>query len=397
MARKYSILKNLPRDTAGLSGTSLILYLLFSMVSITASHIFLSLALIFWIVGRVRRREWPRFPSFFWPVLAFCGFSIIASLLSVNTEVSLLDSRDLLLFLIVPMTFAAFSAKKDLERAHLALLVSGSASALYALGYFLFVAQPGERISGFMGHWMTQAGLLLLFSCVSLSFFLLKKGRIRLIWGAAWVLAAVALALTLTRSAWVGGIVGTAVILALYKPRTLVILPVAGIIFFLLSPAYMKTRILSTFSTRSVSNAQRLEYLRAGIQIIKDYPLFGTGPDTVDMVFQNPKYGLSDLARRNVHLHNNITQIGAERGIPALVSWLVFMGWLFLSLVRILRNKDPGLYPLAVAGLAALFALTTAGMFEYNFGDSEITVLFLYLVTIPFAQLRSRSAEEKKG
>jgi O-antigen ligase len=194
-----------------------------------------------------------------------------------------------------------------------------------------------------------------------------------------------ALVLTLTRSAWIGLAFAAAVVLAFYKPKTLIFIPIAISLFFLLSPQHVKRRAFSIFSKRHYSNAQRIEYFHAGIQIIKEKPIFGTGPCTIDMVFQNPKYGLSELAKRNVHLHSNIIQIGAERGIPALLAWLVFIGWASLSLLRLLRDKNPILRPVTVGALAALVGLFVAGFFEYNFGDSEIIVLFLYLITIPFA------------
>ena len=44
---------------------------------------------------------------------------------------------------------------------------------------------------------------------------------------------------------------------------------------------------------------------------------------------------------------------------------------------------------LAATGLASLIAMLAAGMFEYNFGDSEFLMLFLILVTLPFAVERS--------
>ncbi|MFQ5722160.1 MAG: O-antigen ligase family protein, partial [Candidatus Aminicenantales bacterium] len=106
--------------------------------------------------------------------------------------------------------------------------------------------------------------------------------------------------------------------------------------------------------------------------------------DTVDMVFQNPKYGLSEEAKRNVHLHNNLTQIAAERGLLTLTAWLAFIIWSFISLLKLAKNKDPSLLPLAAAGVAVLLGLWAAGLFEYNFADSEITTLFLYIITIPF-------------
>jgi O-antigen ligase len=299
----------------------------------------------------------------------------------------MVDSRELLLFLVVPITFMAISSEESLKKANYAFLISACASALYSLFTFLFLADPGERILGFMGHWMTQAGLLLVFCSFALSVFLLSKGRSRFIWALGCVLSSMALVLTLTRSAWIGLAFAAAVALAFYKPKTLILIPIVIALFFLLSPKPVKRRALSIFSTRHYSNTQRIEYFQAGIQIIKERPLFGTGPRTVDMVFQNPKYGLSEGAKRNVHLHSNIIQIGAERGIPALLAWLTFIGWAALSLLKLSREKDPYLRPVTVGALAVLVGLFVAGFFEYNFGDSEITVLFLYLITLPFAVL----------
>jgi O-antigen ligase len=147
----------------------------------------------------------------------------------------------------------------------------------------------------------------------------------------------------------------------------------------------MKARAWSIFSLDSYGNRLRFEYMGAGLKIIRDFPLHGTGPDTVDMVFQDPKYGLSSEARRNVHLHNNIIQIAAERGIPALLAWLAFVGWAGASLAGLLKTRDPSVLPFAAAGTAALLAFFAAGLFEYNFGDSEVIVLLLYLMTLPFA------------
>jgi O-antigen ligase len=173
----------------------------------------------------------------------------------------------------------------------------------------------------------------------------------------------------------------------------LIVVPLAVGLFYLASPNVIKRRALSIFDPKHPSNIPRIEYMRAGIKIIGDFPLFGTGPDTVDMVFQDPKYGLSEEAKNNVHLHNNIIQIGAERGILTLLTWLAFMIWVFISLLRLLKNKNPTLNPFTVAALAALFALSTAGLFEYNFADSEITALFLYMITIPFSLDRIQRKE----
>jgi O-antigen ligase len=190
-------------------------------------------------------------------------------------------------------------------------------------------------------------------------------------------------------------VVAASLILLLYKPRTLIIIPVLAGLFLLLSPQYMKRRALSIFSLKSYSNQQRIQYIKAGLKIIEEFPLLGTGPDTVDMVFQDPKYELSAEARRNVHLHNNLIQIAAERGIPTLLLWLSFMVWTFVSLTKLIRNKSSSLRLLTGASMAAVVALFSAGLFEYNFADSEITMLFLYLITLPFCFARIERKESK--
>jgi O-antigen ligase len=369
------------------------LYLLFSMISISISQIFISLALICWIFVIIRKEEKFTFPSFFWPVIAYIILSLVSSFLSVNPKLSLKDSRELLLFLIVPIVYVTFASKKTLKRANFALLLSGSLNCIYAISYFLFKYfslkhYPNERITGFIGHWMTQAGLLLLFSCMALSMFLFSSGKVRYLWGLGFLLSLIAITLTLTRNAWVGLVCSISLILLFYKPRALIIVPFMIGFLYLLSPQPVKKRALSIFNPEDPNNKSRIELFKVGMKVIRDYPLFGTGPDTVDKVFQNQKYGLSDMTKMAVHLHNDILQTGAERGIPALVAWMTFIVWVFLSLLKLIKNKDPSLRPFTIAALAALLGLFIAGLFEYNFADSEITMLFLYLITIPFSLAR---------
>jgi putative inorganic carbon (hco3(-)) transporter len=87
----------------------------------------------------------------------------------------------------------------------------------------------------------------------------------------------------------------------------------------------------------------------------------------------------------NPHLHNVPLQIAAERGLPALAVWV----WFIVTLVRdFLRRRSSEFRSLSNAGLAAIAAMLAAGLFEYNFGDSEFLMLFLVLVTLPYAAER---------
>ena len=65
------------------------------------------------------------------------------------------------------------------------------------------------------------------------------------------------------------------------------------------------------------------------------------------------------------------------------VVWL----WCVVATTRELIGclGDPISRALAAGGLAAMASMLAAGLFEYNFGDSEFLMLWLVLVTLPFA------------
>ena len=123
---------------------------------------------------------------------------------------------------------------------------------------------------------------------------------------------------------------------------------------------------------------------RAGLAMIDDEPLTGIGPDMVAEIY--PQYRTEDAVEIEVpHLHNVPLHIAAERGLPALLLWGWFVVIAGRDLYRLVRRERSAL---PAAGLAALVAMVTAGLFEYNFGDSEFLVPFLALITLPFAAIR---------
>ncbi|MGD9873057.1 MAG: O-antigen ligase family protein [Kiritimatiellia bacterium] len=94
------------------------------------------------------------------------------------------------------------------------------------------------------------------------------------------------------------------------------------------------------------------------------------------------------------HVHNNILQMILELGWQGLAVWILWMGVALVSYVRLLR--DPALDAsgdrwAAAGGLAALAGLLLNGMVEYNFGDSEILMVYCFLMGVAILlQRRSR-------
>ncbi|HEY7696945.1 MAG TPA: hypothetical protein VIE88_00945, partial [Vicinamibacteria bacterium] len=106
-----------------------------------------------------------------------------------------------------------------------------------------------------------------------------------------------------------------------------------------------------------------------------------------------PIYVEPDASRHdNPHLHNNLVQVAAERGLPALLAFLWFVGASLYLALRELRNA-PGAgtaRALAAGALAVLLSGVVAGLFEYNFGDSEFQMLFLFAMSVPPILARER-------
>jgi hypothetical protein len=74
-------------------------------VSIVAAQAFLVLLLIVWAATLVRDKTRPSAPTFFWLLLGYAALTLVSSALSLDPIESFIDSRQLYLFLIVPVVY----------------------------------------------------------------------------------------------------------------------------------------------------------------------------------------------------------------------------------------------------------------------------------------------------
>jgi O-antigen ligase len=199
-----------------------------------------------------------------------------------------------------------------------------------------------------------------------------------------------AVALTSTRMAWVGVCAAAAVLLIIKDFRLLAILPIVGAITFAAAGPSITHRLMSMFDAKDPTRRDRIAMLLEGEHMVRDHPFFGVGPNMVEEVY--PQYRVPEAVEQiNPHLHNVPMQIAAERGLPALALWLGFLVILCRDLYRRLNTTRPR--TAAAAAIAAIAGMLAAGLFEYNFGDSEFLMLFLLLITLPFTLGRSGTAE----
>ena len=351
-------------------------------ISIAAAHILLTFTLVLWAALLVRHRAAPEVPAFFWPLLAYAALTLVSSAFSIDPLESFIDSKQLVLFLIVPAV-ATLAHGRRTETVAMIIVTIGAASALFGIFQYgiLEYDNLGRRPQGAMSHYMTYSGLLMLVVCVAAGRLLFAR-RERTWPGLVLPALLVALALTLTRSAWVGACVGIGALLVLRDLRLLAVLPVLAALLIALAPPVITNRLYSVFDLQDPTTRDRLAMTRAGLRMIGDHPVTGVGPDMVLRVYS--EYRDSGAVKAvNPHLHNVPLQIAAERGLPALAAWLWFLAVLGRDLTRKFRlHAHP--WP-AAAGIAAIGAMLGAGFFEYNFGDSEFLMLFLIIATLPYA------------
>jgi O-antigen ligase len=356
--------------------------------SIAAGQILLLVAVLCWTAVLIVDHERVEVPRFFWPLAAYGGITLISAVASQDPRTSLMDCKQLVLFVIVPLVSRLAIGTRGVTLTT-ALMSFGAASAL--LGIFQFAVlhydNLGQRVQGTLGHYMTYSGLLTLIIGVALARLLFGRGERT--W-AALVMPAltVAVAVTFTRSAMVGVCAGAALLLALKDYRLLAALPVVAAVFFSVAPATISARFMSTFDPNNATRRDRFAMLAEGERMVRAHPLLGVGPNMVEPLynqFRDPERLRDPEASQTVnpHLHNVPVQIAAERGLIALGAWIWFMVVVVRDLFKIFRLE--GQRFLAASGLAAVASMLAAGMFEYNFGNSEFLMVFLALITLPMA------------
>jgi putative inorganic carbon (hco3(-)) transporter len=367
-----------------------------ALVSIAASQILLAGAILGALYLWKRQGRAPGLPAMLlWSTLLLFLWTVAAVLASSGGLRAAPIKKFVLFSLLVIIPILARGAERILW-IYRAVFAVAAVSALAGLVQFALNPHRSllDRIKGFMSIWMTYSGLLMLV-LVALVAYVAALGWRKHIWVIPLAVAlAAALYLSQTRSAWLGATLGAAVILFLKRPRAILGLAALLLALYLVSPASIQQRLRSGWNPDDPNTRNRIELFGTTLRLIRDHPWLGVGQR---VSLEAPKYrGSQEFPDwMYLHMHNNFLQIAAERGIPGLLLWAWFMaqlGWraflLFQSSRRCgtseARDNSAASF-IATAAIGGWAALLAAGLFEYNFGDSEILTLFLFMMSAPFA------------
>ncbi len=139
-----------------------------------------------------------------------------------------------------------------------------------------------------------------------------------------------ALAMTVTRASWLAFLVSTAVIFLLGAGRRAILIAGVVAVPLILAGLFIlqQKRNVGFLDRTDLSTTWRETVWREGFSLLVSKPrhlLIGVGMDSLKAHWR--EWGLFDGGRLPMgHMHSNLLQIALERGIPALIVWLIFLG-----------------------------------------------------------------------
>ena len=362
-----------------------------SLMSVAASEIFLPAACLLWIVLRPRRFE---LPAYAWPLAAFMLTTVLSFVMSPDHSVG---RHQIGKFVLFPMGLLAANFVDDARRVRLVfrvLLVAAAAEASVALVQFVlkerrFLAtqnladdpMAAFRVKGFMSHWMTFSGGQLLVWCAVIPLIMWLGRR----WIVPFSLVGIGIVFSYTRSAWLGAVSGMVTASLWIPKKQLVRILIPIVVAALLASPFIYHRLALSLAGNFAPDYGRGVALKVGIGMVRDHPLFGVGLERVPREFFGYYRGGNIDAIYAGHLQNDFTQIAAERGLICLAAFLWYLVSLYRSFWVFARRGSELLRLTAISALCTLTGFLVMGLFEFNFGDSEPLILFLFLTSIPFA------------
>ncbi len=422
------------------------LFALTLLISIAVCQIFMTLAGVCYAIDLMRRPRVPAFPRVKLPLTLYCFFTVLSMFFAANPAAGGNVVRKLTLFVIMLLAVNLIASYRHLVWIWRAIFVESAVAGVVAAGQFVLqyretrAEHPGQiyyymtltRIHGFMGHWMTFGGQQMIVFAALSAYLLLgarsawtragnsaashesqvrstadgvpersqgqrrsaavpaavaEASRLRLWWVVA-ALIALSIVLNFSRGVWIGCGAALIYLVARWRARLLWALPVLALAAYLGAPGLVRDRVASLLHpSADPSITARFEMWHVGLAMIRNHPLVGVGPDNIDELYLTYlRLGTYEPSWHE-HMHDDYLQFAAERGLPCLAAWLWFMGalaWQILAIRRRLKSEGRAVW-IVDASLAAWLAFVAEGVFEFNFGTSPVLMVFLFVISVPYA------------
>lgn len=377
-----------------LIGAFLILFVFWSPISITGAQTAVSFALLFWVVGMLvmRRFQLMRTPLNI-PIAAFLIAAAIGVIMAVDFKHSL---KGYMTLGWISIFFLFVNNVKDVtqfKRLVRILIIIATIAGAYAIfqhftridffGNVKYVQRSFARSTGFFNSPQTFGNYILLVLPVvfGLSFYSNTRREKRWLQLSGLIILT-AIIFSYTRGVWLG-VIGGLIFMAILRSKKLLFALVTAIIvvsMFLvfLPPSRVTQRVVGTFkSERPVGD--RIYFWQGSLRIIRDYPITGLGWEGFGIVYR--EYKPAEGRQLVCHAHNNFIDMAVDSGLLGLGIFI----WLLITIYKvgfhIFKELEDGYFKgIAWGFLGSFTAFLIAGLTQYNFGDSEVVMLFYFLL-----------------
>lgn len=364
-------------------------YSVFDLSKVTLLYILTFILLAVWAVrGRV-----PHQNPFTYPILAVLISASISTALSIHPYISLVGTYKrygglitLMVYVVLFYAVTEFVNKQKIATFINVVILTSSVAALYGVVQYLGVDPYhwttsfgfGIRPSATFGHPMYLGAYLAM--SIPLAVYGVMKGQWWL--SPIWGLLLYAMFLSKTRSAFVGLIVALIYFFVLHRKQ--ISYKLIGIILAVMIclSVFMPNSPVKRFGQDlkdwkpSRTIAERLRIGMTCLDIIRDHPIVGIGPDCLAMTYAT--YYEARYKTRCVRVtnraHNSILEVLVTQGIVGLLAW-AYLVVIYFGMV--LRNRDD----LVVVALSSgVVAYGVQSMFSVS--GPGITPLFWLLMAL---------------
>jgi O-antigen ligase len=277
--------------------------------------------------------------------------------------------------------FLMASRKRILGIISFYTIIGADLASIYG-GYQLLILKQ-TRAEGFFSHALTYGNTLSMIFCLIITYLIAKSYRNRndlIFYTFSAILVFIGMATSVSKGPMLASLITVALMITILfrlKGFLISLLFMAVFVGIIFTVPSFKARYIeltdSSWKDPSTATGVRPALWRASLKIIKDHPLFGIGERNFR---QTAKKYINGPMATMAHAHNAYLQFALTHG---LIAFMI----LLLLLIKLLYDTISGAlsgYSVGLMGVSILTVFLLASFTENTLGDSEVAMLFYFLL-----------------
>jgi len=351
------------------------------MLSIASTQSFLAVLMIYTFYKAYKNQYvWLDFPyTYYFAVLMV--LTTVSVFTGVDVERSMKRLFNWWLYFYFIGMFLMTRKKDVLPAVILFVVIGADIASIYGLYQFFLRGDP--RAEGFFTHALTYGNTLSMVICLVVACIVTRSYRQTselVFFSISCVLMLTALLVSVARGPMLATILTLCIMAVLfYRLKGVVAgaVLIAVLIGIIVAVPNLRVRyaefVDNSWTNENTAMGVRIPLWKASLEIIRDYPVFGIGERNFR---QTAKRYIGHSLHTMAHAHNAYLHYALTHGVIAF-------GVLVALIVKLLYDTLPGAVrrqPVAFMAVSVLIVFLLESLTENTIGDSEVVMLFYYLM-----------------